>query len=70
MTMGAPHSEFIAVQWECLCGNIETEPNRCVRCDYEVAEYRERWNKILCRQCFIDYDSPTPEELEERAHSW
>lgn len=66
MSLGAPHSEFIKEQWECLCGHIMTVPNECARCGYEVAEYRPQWNKILCRQCDLDFDSPSQEVLESR----
>ncbi len=42
------------------------EQKNCERCGYEEAEYRERWGKVLCEQCNLDYDNPSQEELESR----
>jgi hypothetical protein len=42
------------------------EQKNCERCGYEKAEYRERWGKVLCEQCNLDYDNPSQEELESR----
>ena len=39
----------------------------CERCGYEgKVKYRERWNRVLCEQCNLDYDNPSQEGLESR----
>ena len=44
---------------------LEIKQN-CERCDYKHAKFSEQWQKALCRQCDLDYDSPSPEKLEMR----
>lgn len=44
----------------------KSEKTNCEFCGYEVAEYRERWGKVLCGQCNYNYDNPSQEELEQR----
>ncbi len=52
------------------CEQCDQQPDECEceckRCSYEEAEYREQWQKVLCAQCNLDYDSPSQEELESR----
>ena len=43
------------------------EQKNCERCGYEgKVKYRERWGKVLCEQCNLDYGNPSQEELESR----
>lgn len=43
MGMGAPHSEEIKIQWECWCGNIETENYS----DEELERNRQRTENFI-----------------------
>ena len=47
---------------------MNKEKNKCEECGYEEAKYREKYQKVLCSQCYVNYDMPSKEELERRLY--